>query len=298
MITFTKERFTPASALRALQITAEAGFHQRRRSDARVKLYAGAMARGNWDSDTGEVVKFARYNGTECVIDGQHRLQAIADANVKLDLWVCRGLDVAVFRHLDQGQARNVSDMMTIAGWPEASTCSSAGRMLWKEDSTGSPFVKPEGNEALSEGDIAQHIEDNYRPALIDHVIRHKTDLALAQRRGVGGKAWLAYLGMRAEALDAALWERCLHSLAVPTAEAPHPSWKWAEEFVRKIRDDFKDESPSGRILMGRNRDLCDVTVRAYAAAWKMTREGVRCTSTSKIKAAITAQGADWEPLA
>jgi hypothetical protein len=302
MLAFNKRAITRATAERLFRDTIASGFMQRPVSPARVKLYAGSILRGEFDPDTGETIKLARYNNHTILLDGQHRLRALIAADeetpgTKLCAWVCEGLDPAVFKHLDQGAPRSVADILTVAQWANPSVCASAGRMLWKEDATGTPFTKPDGMEALGEGDIASYIDTNYRPALEEHVERNKSALQAIQRRGLGGKPWLAYLGLRAESVDMAAWAAVLTYLADPTKAPPHPAFGHAAECVRKVRATFAEEG-SGKVLMGRNRDLCDVTVRAYAVAWDMARKARRCTSQKPIMAGIKRMGEDWDALA
>jgi hypothetical protein len=297
MLQFKLETFTPARAQMELDKATAAGFAQQ----ARVAMYKGAMLRGSWEANTGEALKFARINGHGWInIDGQHRLSAIVESGVSMDLWVVYGVSPNAFIHLDQGAARDVTDILTTKGWGKnAAVCSTAGRMLWKEDSTGTPFEKPEGEDALSEGEIAESIEANYRPALLDLVGNNKPALMAAQRRGVGGVGWLAYVGLRLEEVAPGTFAPILAHLADPTVAPPHPAWTWATEHVRAVRAIFEGESSAGRVLMGRNRDLCDETVRAYRAAWEFQRSGRRCTSMTPIKAAIKASTNNgWQPFA
>jgi hypothetical protein len=50
------------------------------------------------------------------VLDGQHRLAAVAKANVPVEFWITEGWPRDTFRHLDGGRGRTMADRLSIDG--------------------------------------------------------------------------------------------------------------------------------------------------------------------------------------
>lgn len=78
-----------------------------------VRRYAEAMARGEWliNGDT------IRFSAAGKLLDGQHRLSAIIEANTPIECVIVRGLDDNVFETIDQGKRRSVGDVLFIDGY-------------------------------------------------------------------------------------------------------------------------------------------------------------------------------------
>ena len=120
-----RETFTPAKARRLLDVSANIeGFENRAPAKSVVSRYAGDITRGHWFADTGETIKLALADDgkTEFVIDGQHRLMAVVEANAACAFWVMRHVPVAAFQYLDQGKPRdlvNIFQMESCACKPQ-----------------------------------------------------------------------------------------------------------------------------------------------------------------------------------
>lgn len=78
----------------------------RRVRHAVVQKYAAAMARGEWQLTHQGIAVDTDGN----LIDGQHRLMAIAAAQTSVTMTVTYGVPTTVFGALDQGVKRNLSD--------------------------------------------------------------------------------------------------------------------------------------------------------------------------------------------
>ncbi len=98
---------TPTEAKRML----EGNTNNRRLSKIRVRELAEAIRRGDW-SLNGESLKF---NGKQ-LLDGQHRLHAVVEANKPIKTLVVWGLNPNVFLTLDQQKRRSVIDALHING--------------------------------------------------------------------------------------------------------------------------------------------------------------------------------------
>jgi len=77
-----------------------------------VRSFAEAMQRGEWIV-THQGIAFD-VNGV--LIDGQHRLAAIVEADVPVDLTVFTDVDDGTFDVLDTGKRRNAADVLAIEG--------------------------------------------------------------------------------------------------------------------------------------------------------------------------------------
>ena len=80
------------------------------------KVYVNALAdqmkRGQWRMN-GEPVIFS---GSGRLLDGQHRLAAIAKSGVSVEMAVTRGVDEDAFATIDTGKGRTAGDVFAIAG--------------------------------------------------------------------------------------------------------------------------------------------------------------------------------------
>lgn len=74
--------------------------------------YATDMRNGAWLVN-GEAIKFSA-DGT--LLDGQHRLHAVIEADVKVQMLVVRGLDAATQDTMDDGITRKFSDALRLRG--------------------------------------------------------------------------------------------------------------------------------------------------------------------------------------
>lgn len=92
----------------------------------RVSNYATQMRRGQWQL-TGDAIRISR---TGKLLDGQHRLLAIVEADVPVETLIIEGLDDDVFTVLDSGLGRSPSDALSFAGIGSASHIAPVVRIL------------------------------------------------------------------------------------------------------------------------------------------------------------------------
>lgn len=116
------ERLSPKSAKALL----EANTRNRNLRKARVSAFAEAMRRGEWELN-GESVKVAR-DGT--LLDGQHRLQAVVEAEKSIDVLVVRDLPAAAQDTVDTGRRRRLADILMVEGYSDASALAAALNIL------------------------------------------------------------------------------------------------------------------------------------------------------------------------
>lgn len=105
---FKTELVTPAYAATLLR-----GNIDNRRADRnRVKKYSAEMRDGRWKM-THQAVAVAA-DGR--IVDGQHRLMAIVDSGVAIEMLIAHNADPSTFGVVDQGKVRSGSDVFTIGG--------------------------------------------------------------------------------------------------------------------------------------------------------------------------------------
>lgn len=97
--------------------------HNRSVASARVDQYAADIRRGEWRVN-GEAIKIAK-DGT--ILDGQHRLMAVLEAEREIQTLVITGLDAEAQETMDQGRGRSLGDVFKLRGesyWnPLATAC-------------------------------------------------------------------------------------------------------------------------------------------------------------------------------
>lgn len=118
-----------------------------------------AMTGGEWKR-TGDSLKFS-VKGE--LLDGQHRLAAIADSGMTIEMLCVFGLDDSVFDVLDTGRARSGSDALHVAGVPNATTV--AHLVAWVHTFEKRPGQSVGGINALRPADILHLYRTEYSDA-------------------------------------------------------------------------------------------------------------------------------------
>lgn len=102
-------------------------------NERRVRQFAGAMTRGEWQMN-GETIKLAE---GEVLLDGQHRLAAVVVAQQPQEFLVVSGLPQETQETVDTGKARKVSDLLAMRGYPNVTTVAAAGRGVYLYQTAG-----------------------------------------------------------------------------------------------------------------------------------------------------------------
>lgn len=84
---------------------------QRKISKMHVREWVRLMRSGQWDNYTPEPIKVSENNR---LLDGQHRLSAIVEYGVPVQMSVIRGCKEASFRNLDSGRRRAMKDRLCL----------------------------------------------------------------------------------------------------------------------------------------------------------------------------------------
>jgi hypothetical protein len=120
-----------------------------------VNAYVRDLKAGEWRL-TGEAVKFAK-DGT--LLDGQHRLLAIVEADVTATTLVVRGLDPEVQDVMDTGSKRTAADILILAEYDNAPLLAAAAKWAVLYD-TNRLYVD-RTNRSVTHADIRSYVEDN-----------------------------------------------------------------------------------------------------------------------------------------
>jgi hypothetical protein len=143
--------------------------HNRRVRENAVLGYARDMESGNW-AENGEAIKFAA-DGT--LLDGQHRLHAVALSGATVPMLVVTGLKNATQETMDDGRKRSVADALTLRGEHNAVQLAAITRRayMWRQGvyrNTGA--LPPTNTECLN------FLESNPR-------LRESTTIAVSLRK-------------------------------------------------------------------------------------------------------------------
>ncbi|MEU3282939.1 hypothetical protein [Streptomyces antibioticus] len=95
-----------------------------------VSDYARDMAAGQWRLN-GEAIKFAA-DGT--LLDGQHRLMAVIEADVAIPLMVVTGLPNDTQETMDAGRKRTTADTFSLRGETNAAVLAAVLKKVWLWD--------------------------------------------------------------------------------------------------------------------------------------------------------------------
>ena len=130
-------------------------------SKSRLEFYTNQIKAEEWQLN-GESIKFD-WNGN--LIDGQHRLTAILEADKSITTYVVFGCDPEAFKTIDTGKARSDSDVLKIAGYENTALMASIIRMAmeYKADK----YKNAEQNKRLQ---ITHKM-------ILDYALAHKNQL-------------------------------------------------------------------------------------------------------------------------
>lgn len=145
------EKVSPATAHNWLS----GNMHNRHVRLSHVRRLAYAMKQGEWELN-GETIKF---NGAGDLIDGQHRLLAVIEADTTVEFVVVRGLEKIAQETVDQGAKRTFADVLRLRGVKDHNVMASTVRRVFLYEHTGR--LQAEGAAWLSEM-TTQALVDRY----------------------------------------------------------------------------------------------------------------------------------------
>ena len=307
---YEKQKFTPAMASALIQATIDSGFNNRPMSAPVVKRYAHDMLSGKFYSDqTGETLKIAKRKGKDVLIDGQHRMAALAaaggaavpgmpklvmpqtDPKIALQFLVADGIKEEMFQFIDGGKPRTLSDLMSILGSPlaaHAKVYATTGYMLYKDDNTDDPRIKPNAENTDGTGAMLAFINEEYTDHMAAIYEKFTNELNAASKNGMGASSLWLYFMVRMMARDTTLAAKFLRYVSSYGACEPcSKNLYFAAKLMEKLR---VEHSENGQVKKARYKDFIDGVMDAWVLAWNLTREGTHLKSQSTFNAKFNAQ--------
>jgi len=180
--------------------------HNRKVRKQKVLAYASDMASGRWVMN-GASIAFGE-DGE--LIDGQHRLLAIIEANTPVQMLVVRGLSKTAQNTIDTGISRKLSDVLTLRGEINTNVLAAAIRsvLVWQK---GLRQFGPASGHHSTMSELLQCFEDNQwireMAAFIERISR-------SAKLPVSAAGALVYAFAEIDAEDAQFfWERLTSEL-------------------------------------------------------------------------------------
>ena len=127
------EVITPTMAESMLAKSESTGFRNRTLNMRHVESLANLIKDGHWRLN-GQTVSLS-HDGA--IVDGQHRLKAIALAGVPVPVLVVYGVDSSTFGTIDKGRVRTNSDTLAVAGYVNTNRLAAASAVLYYYAKTG-----------------------------------------------------------------------------------------------------------------------------------------------------------------
>jgi hypothetical protein len=118
------QRITPVKAAEMLS----ANTANRPLSRSTVRAFAEAMRRGDW-LVTHQGIAF---DTAGVLVDGQHRLAAVVEADVAVEMAVFTDVEPDTFDVLDTGKKRNAADVLAIEGEKSSTLLAAMVRAVWQ----------------------------------------------------------------------------------------------------------------------------------------------------------------------
>lgn len=272
-INLTWECITPTKAKQLLKQTNESNFEQRKISTGIVKKYINEMVSGNWHNGTADVVRLGSDDGKEIIIDGQHRLAAIANTTIGQNVFVARNVPTDAFKYIDQGNVRTLKDVMDCAGWESTPTLSAAGRYLWVYSIYGAPFKKVGSENSLSAGSLFDWVE-GFVPSIVDEWEENK-ELVIGAKKGIKmAEGIMLFLWIKMAEKDKEAAAEVFTYLRNPldrTIKEPSLSFQFAVKFINEMHQEMQGMKSKGmKTRSDEHRDPC---TSALIYAWNCLRE-------------------------
>ena len=187
-------------------------------SKARVRALIDDLRMGRWQTNGESIILDASLR----LLDGQHRLQAVAESGIAITALVAVGVDPGSMPTIDQGARRSAGDALAAAQLPRAKELAAACRWLWRLEHGAmrqvrvplsnpelAPFVgnHPGLTEALACGrPLRRVVPESLGAALFWHFTRLSASQAreyhTALTRGEGLTAGHPALAVRRRALE------------------------------------------------------------------------------------------------
>lgn len=227
----------------------ENNIHNRGKRDGRTAAYARDMTAGEWDFN-GDAVRFSIDN---VVLDGQHRLEAIAASGTTQMLLVVDGLPAATQDTMDSGAPRTLADVLDLRNEEHASMLAPVVRRLtlFERAITGGGNWQPTKREMLN---FVERNPGVRRAAEVAYLAKHAR-LPIAS--SVVGAAYFLAAERSTEDAEAFFVEKLINSVGLSEGEP-------ALTLQRRLKNEM---------VAGRTIDP-EFGFRYVVLAWNRFREG------------------------
>jgi len=132
-----------------------------------VAAYAAAMARGEWVLNGEPVI----ISSDGSLNDGQHRLHAIVQSGVPVQLMLTFGVERDTRHTVDQGVARTPGHILAMFGEKDGNNLATALQFMWANDSGSSLNNRPSPDQLLAT--LAVHPELRSAVTAVGHMASH-----------------------------------------------------------------------------------------------------------------------------
>ena len=284
---------TPKLATQWLDNASKVGFKNRTPSSASISKYANEMSSGKWATGTYDPIHMAVEDGVCFPINGQHRLRALVLADVTVDFLVIVGVSRMNFRYYDQGRPRDLPQIIDIVRnelsgerWKNPRDMATTARLLFKQDKTGNPTIRPNDEDNDQDGVIFDQIDAAYGDKINSLYDAHHKTLAQIQRGekiiGQSKQSGFGPAGIWGFAMVRAFEAGCLDVFldlaayaSAPSQNATsHTAWKTVVAYIGYLRTEA--EEGHGRVMKGRHKDFSDAVTAAIFAAIRLVNDGYK----------------------
>jgi hypothetical protein len=169
----------------ALQILTEYNTHNRPLSRRNVSKLAYEMEKGNWVYNPADAIVF---DVNSKLANGQHRLNAIIEAELPQDFLVVTGADIDSQDVMDQQQRRTTAHQLALSGVSEAKNVATIARiyLMWTSGNISNQWKRP------STPDIRHWVESSDADAL-DFAVKTAIDVSKLTPLNIGPIGAAAY---------------------------------------------------------------------------------------------------------
>lgn len=132
------EEITPMKAAKLLSLNT----HNRDLTANRVKNLAGAIKRGEWRLNS-DCIAFSGNGDGGVLLNGQHRLHAVIQAETAITVGVMYGLEPEAQETMDSGASRSLGAKLKLRGESSYHDLAAALNLAWRYDQSG--VMNPDG---------------------------------------------------------------------------------------------------------------------------------------------------------
>ena len=218
-VTASIEVITPVVAKKML----EGNIDNRKLRKSRVAQYADAMKRGMWDVQNDAIT----ISNTGKLLNGQHRLSAIVEADEACQCLVLRGVEDSAYTVIDSGLSRSVNDALMGAGMGANATHTTPIAKVLIAFEAGLNIYDTNAMALVQRQDVVDYISKNTE--LIDWALiqARKADLNLGGIRSAWGVFSILAAQKHGKEKVEEFINLCVDGVGLKTGESPLALRNW-----------------------------------------------------------------------